>query len=147
MNRNSVFLKRRFNCSQDILFEWLTDPKRIAEWFGPVSSKVISAESEPKLGGIYKILLELPDQKQFSIEGKYTELEFPEFIKLDYSYNGLFPAPPPSEVIMKLENINDRETLLHFQQIFESEPADFVNRTKAWEKMFDNLGFNIDKEI
>ncbi|MGI9542370.1 MAG: SRPBCC family protein [Cyclobacteriaceae bacterium] len=136
---NSVFVSRRFNCSVGELFDWLVQPRLIAQWFGPKLWSVKRVHTDIRVGGRYSIELTKPDNQNFFIEGEYSEINAPYSISFTLMYIGLSSTPPKSVVKIKLEGITPNESLLTLTQEFEHLPSDLEHRTKAWEHMLKML--------
>ena len=57
VDTNKVFVNRTFSCNVDILFDWLTDPSLLVQWFGPEGFEVGEVKSNLMIGGAYSIEL------------------------------------------------------------------------------------------
>lgn len=136
---NAVYLQREFSCDAEVLYQWLTQPQLIAQWFGPEQLTVIHVSNSIEIGGNYSIELKKADGLTFYIEGKYIQLISPSLIEFSLKYLGLPSTPPKSIVTMKLGVINPGLTQLNLKQVFEFELADMESRTKGWEYMLGVL--------
>lgn len=135
-SENKVYVNRTFECDAATLFDWLTKPEFIAQWFGPEGFIVGAVHSDLKIGGAYRIELQKGNEISFTVEGEYLQLE-PNLIRFSYRYIGL--DRPRSTISFRLENLGMNQTRLSMIQEFESEVPDFANRSKAWEFMFARL--------
>ncbi len=133
--KNNLYLKRKFPCAIDRLYEWLTDPEYVVQWFGPRQFKLLKMTSDLREGGTYSIILERPDRSRFEMRGSYLLLDPPYELHFSMEYRGW--DGPESLIKMQLESDSESQTLLHFSQSFQSLPKDLDNRTIAWESMFD----------
>ena len=59
----SVTLMRRIRARPSIVFEALTKPDGIAEWWGPDAGPVLLAETDVRIGGRFRLrLAALPEE-------------------------------------------------------------------------------------
>ena len=68
----SLTIKRRFNAAPEKVFAAWTDPKKLAQWMGPVGTKTVRAECDLRVGGRYHI-------KMVMAEDEHDEDEHPPF--------------------------------------------------------------------
>ncbi len=134
-SQNKIYLTRRFNCSVEILFEWIVKPELISQWFGPKHVKVIDVKIDLQTGGNYQIHLLKLDQTTFTIEGEFLEVREPSKLVFTFNYRGLSHTPPSSTVKISLEPLEHNVSQLILIQRFNTIPSDMANRTKAWEHM------------
>ena len=137
-NRNKVYVKRTFRCDAETLFDWLTSPTLIAQWFGPEGFETKHAMCDPVQGGKYRFSLYKMDKYCFSVLGNYLEVNRPAFLSFSYEYEDL-EARPSSTVSFSLTEANGA-TQLEMVQEFVIETPDFAKRTEAWKYMFERLG-------
>lgn len=137
---NKIFVKRKFNCSANDLFNWLSQPELIVQWFGPKHLSVDLVNTDIRLGGKYSIQLTKPNNKHFFIQGTYLEIDRPFSLVFSFRYEGLPSSPPESIVKISIEAISEDESQLFLSQNFVSLPVDMENRKKSWEYMFEVLG-------
>ncbi len=137
---NKVYVERTFECDASTLFDWLTKPELIVQWFGPEGFSAGKVVSNPIVGGEYSIELSKGDLS-FTVFGRYTELEMSKRVKVTYRYDGL--ERPPSTVLFDLREKDQQRTALSMVQEFEVEVPDMSTRSKAWNFMFESLANKI----
>ena len=64
ISKPSLTLTRRFDAAPARVFSAWTDPEKITRWFGPEKVKVVNAESDPRVGGRYRIVARGPDGEE-----------------------------------------------------------------------------------
>ncbi len=138
MNQNKVYLKRLFNCPPEQLFNFLTSPSLIAQWFGPQHLTVESVESELKTGGTYCIKMLKENEAVFSITGTYLAIQKPSLLQFSYEYLGL-SGRPKSTVTFSISRIQNDQSELRMVQEFEAPTPDFETRTDAWKSMLEKI--------
>lgn len=137
--KHKVYIDRSFACSPHELYNWLTDPQLIVQWFGPPDHTVSQVTNDLRVGGHYDIVLRRAGGNDFSITGTYLELIPGRLIVFEMQYQGLPTPPPPSEVRIVISQNEDGQAQMTFSQSFELLPADMPKRKVAWRLMFDRL--------
>ncbi len=138
-NGSKVYVERMFQCESEALFDWLTKPELIAQWFGPEGFSIEKVKSTLEEGGSYQIELRKGENIVFEIRGKYLKLQRPQIIEFTYNYHGLESPPPPSVVQFKISATESGDSMLSMVQAFKVETPDFATRSKAWEYMLERL--------
>lgn len=136
---NTIYINRKFNCPKLELFEWLTKPQLIAQWFGPKRLSVGHVQTDLKIGGEYRIELLKADGQHFFILGAYQKISRPDQLVFSFKYEGLSSAPPESLVKITIEEITPKQSHLYLMQEFKTIPTDMESRTAAWNAMFSEL--------
>lgn len=135
--KNKVYLNRSFPCKREELFDYLSDPVLINQWFGPKDYYVGSIRSELKVGGTYRIELWKEGTFGFAISGIYTLIERPTRLQFEFRYES--PKTVPDSVVTFSLEEKEHVTELRLVQEFSTEVPDFENRTKAWSFMLGRI--------
>ena len=67
-------IARVFNAPRELVFKAWTDPKQLAEWWGPKSFTNPVCEVDPKLGGALRIIMRAPDGAEYPMKGIFREI-------------------------------------------------------------------------
>ncbi len=132
----SLTLKRRFNAPPAKVFAAWTDPEKVSRWMGPGEVKVLKVESDPRVGGRYRWLMQAPSGEQHDVSGVYREV-IPDR-KLVFTW--AWKTTPERETLVTVEIKPDGTgsimTLTH-EQFFDEDTRDRHNQgwTGAIEKM------------
>jgi uncharacterized protein YndB with AHSA1/START domain len=78
---------RRFAAPRDLLWKALTEPERMAQWFGPKGIPVIASEMDFRPGGTYHYGLKTPDGDTMWGLFVYQEIEAPSRIVVVNSFS------------------------------------------------------------
>jgi uncharacterized protein YndB with AHSA1/START domain len=70
----SLIITRRLPAPPDRCFRAWTDPQALKQWFGPGPIEVLHAESDPRVGGSYRIQARSPDGEQHDVSGVFQEV-------------------------------------------------------------------------
>jgi uncharacterized protein YndB with AHSA1/START domain len=70
----SLTLVRRIRARPSIVFEALTTPDGIAQWWGPDAGPVLLAETDARIGGRFRVRFRRLDGTEHESTGEYLEL-------------------------------------------------------------------------
>jgi len=73
-------ISRIFNAPRELLFKAWTDPKHVAEWWGPRGMTIPVCEMDVRPGGAYRIVMRMADGVEFPSRGVFREIVKPERI-------------------------------------------------------------------
>ncbi len=75
-----VTITRVFNASRETVFRAWTDPKQVAQWWGPKGFTNPVCEVDPKPGGALRIVMRAPDGNEYPMKGTFREVIAPSSI-------------------------------------------------------------------
>jgi uncharacterized protein YndB with AHSA1/START domain len=78
----------------------MTDPERLAAWWGPKGFTAPSVDFEPRVGGRYRIAMQPPEGDLFYLHGEFHEVDPPS--RLVYTFVWEPPAPDDRETLVTL---------------------------------------------
>jgi uncharacterized protein YndB with AHSA1/START domain len=70
----SLTITRKLPASPDQCFRAWTDPQALKQWFGPGDIEVLLAETDPRVGGRYRILARSPGGEEHDVSGEFREV-------------------------------------------------------------------------
>jgi uncharacterized protein YndB with AHSA1/START domain len=82
----SLTLVRRIRARPAIVFEALTMPEGIAQWWGPDSGPVLAAETDPRVGGRFRVRFRMLDGTEHESTGEYLELIEPKRLVMSWQW-------------------------------------------------------------
>ncbi len=136
---NTVYITRVVRHSIDKVFDALTNPELVLQWFGPIEMETTSANIDLKVGGEYTFVIQRPDGSDFRIRGEYKEISPPEKLVFTAQYTGLGNASDIISIVNIDLRVTDNGTEISLSQAFDLIPADIERRTKSWELMFERI--------
>ncbi len=83
------------------VFEAMTDPNQVAEWWGPEGFSCPEVTLEVRVGGAYRIAMQPPEGELFHLVGEYVEVSPPSH--LAYTFRWEPPDPDDRETVARLE--------------------------------------------
>jgi uncharacterized protein YndB with AHSA1/START domain len=82
------------------VFEAMTDPKRVAQWWGPEGFTCPEVILDATVGGAYRIAMQPPEGARFHLTGEYLEVQPPS--RLAYTFRWEPPDPDDRETVARL---------------------------------------------
>jgi uncharacterized protein YndB with AHSA1/START domain len=132
----SLTIRRRLNASPEKVFSAWTDPQKIARWMGPSFAQVLTAESNPRIGGRYRIVLQAADGEQHDVCGTYREVVANKRLVFTWAWR----STPERESLVTVDLRPDGDgttlTLTH-EQFFDEDARDRHN--DGWVTTLDKL--------
>jgi uncharacterized protein YndB with AHSA1/START domain len=71
-------ITREFGAPRELVFKMWTEPKHMAQWWGPHTFTNPVCEMDVRPGGVYRIVMCGPDGVKYPIKGMYREVVKPE---------------------------------------------------------------------
>lgn len=138
----ALVITRSFDASRDRVFDAWLDPAQIAKWIGPRSIRAETLESNPKVGGLYRIHMRGVDGSNGPIvSGVYREIVRPERLVFTWSWETAHSqGMPGDETLVTLifrERGGKTEMTLRHEGFAAKESRD--SHDKGWSGSFDKL--------
>jgi uncharacterized protein YndB with AHSA1/START domain len=96
----TVELSRIVQAPPQRVFEAMTEPEQVAEWWGPNGFTCPEVRLEVKVGGSYRIAMQPPEGQRFYLTGEYLEVQPP--CRLAYTFRWEPPDPDDRENLARL---------------------------------------------
>jgi uncharacterized protein YndB with AHSA1/START domain len=144
-----VFFTRTFDAPRELVWEVWTDPKHVAQWWGPTGFTNPVCELDPRPGGAILIHMRAPDGRVYPMAGAYQEIAKPERIAftssaLNEQGHALFEA---LTVVTFAERAGKTSVTVH-QRIVKSTPeaAPHIGGMEmGWKLTLDRLEAHVAK--
>ncbi|HUY09775.1 MAG TPA: SRPBCC family protein [Candidatus Dormibacteraeota bacterium] len=78
-----ITITRTFDAPREIVFRAWTEAERLAQWWGPEGFTVSLAESDPRVGGVLKLVMHGPDGIDLPMTAAYREIVPPELLVVE----------------------------------------------------------------
>jgi uncharacterized protein YndB with AHSA1/START domain len=95
----SLTLVRRIAARPSIVFDALTTPDGIACWWGPDAGPVLLAETDPRIGGRFRVRFRTLDDSEHESSGEYLEVVRPERLTMRWRWEG---GEDPGESLVEI---------------------------------------------
>ena len=76
--QGSVTLTRIFDAPRSLVWKAWTDPKMMAQWFGPRGFTNPVCELDVRVGGSLRVVMRGPDGNEYPMKGEFREVTPPE---------------------------------------------------------------------
>ena len=119
----SVHLVRRIRARPAIVFDAVTTGEGIAHWWGPDAGPVLVSESDPRVGGRYRVRFRMLDGTEHESSGEFIEMARPTHVVMSWRWKGgaedpgesrveiwLRPIPEGTELTFTHAQLHDEET-------------------------------------
>jgi uncharacterized protein YndB with AHSA1/START domain len=113
-----IVTTRLLDAPRELVFEVWTDPKHIAEWWGPNGFTNTIHEMEVKTGGIWRFMMHGPDGTDYPNRIVYSEVVRPE--RLVYSHDSDIDNDPRTFHVSVTFEEQAGKTLLTMRAIFST---------------------------
>jgi len=84
-SRAELLIKRTFDAPRKLVFKVWTDPKHLAQWWGPRGFTTEVHEMDVRPGGVWRYSMHGPDSSDYPFDGVYVEVVEPERLVFDGS--------------------------------------------------------------
>ncbi|TWT90811.1 hypothetical protein Mal64_12080 [Pseudobythopirellula maris] len=127
-----LVLRRSYTAPRERVFRAWTDPEQISLWLRPTPEiKIERAESDPRVGGAYKITYLVPnDPDPKIIEGEYVEFDRPA--RLAFTWVWRPPHEYAGELTQVTVELTERDGQTDLVLTHERFPAEAMRDHHAW---------------
>lgn len=87
-----IVISRTFNAPRELVFEAITDPKHVPNWYGCASMLLVVCEIDLRVGGKWRYVLRMPDGSEHAFSGEYREVMRPSRLVSTESYEPIGPG-------------------------------------------------------
>lgn len=137
---SSLRLTRTIDANPDAVFRAWTDPDRMKRWMCPEGAVVEAAESDPVVGGAYRVVMRTDDGNRHTASGEYREIERPRRLVFTWGWEeeGASVDPGGSLVTVELEDRDGgTELVLLHERLPDAESR--AGHESGWTGALDNL--------
>ena len=82
----SLTLVKQIAASPEIVFDALIEPDGLKAWIGPDDGPVLIAESDPKVGGKFRLRFRMLDGSEHEAAGEYLEVNRPHRLAMTWQW-------------------------------------------------------------
>lgn len=117
-----IRVERTFNATRDRVWQALTDPELIAQWWSPSPGRLEVERMEVRRGGRWRFVTHGPKGSD-GFEGRYREVTPPERLVYTFEWDGM-PGHVAVETMI-LEDLGDGRTrVIAIQQFHTTDERD-----------------------
>lgn len=115
--KQDLMITYEFNAPAARVFKAMTDPKMIAQWWGPRKYETIVDKLEPKVGGQWRFINRAADGGEHGFHGVFHRIDAPRQVVQTFEYEGA-PGHVSLESLTLVER--DGKTLVTALSVFQS---------------------------
>lgn len=137
----SLTLVRRIRARPSIVFEELTTPDRIAQWWGPDAGPVLLAETDARVGGRFRVRFRMLDGTEHESTGEYLEVVESKRLVMSWQWNSGGESEEDgavSRIEIDLKHI-DAGTEITFTHARLRTEASRASHERGWAGALDKL--------
>jgi uncharacterized protein YndB with AHSA1/START domain len=118
----SLTLVRRIRARPQIVFDAMTTAEGIARWWGPDAGPVLISESDPRVGGRYRVRFRRLAGTEHECSGEFLQIVRPEHVIMSWRWKGGAEDPGESRIEIRLRAVPDgtEVTFTHSQLVNEA---------------------------
>ena len=133
-----LHMRRLMPAPRATVYEALTDPMRIAKWWGPNGFSIPTIEFDPIVGASYRIAMQPPEGELFHLQGEFTEVEPPARLGYTFVWDPPDPEDRPTTVTLSLEERDGESEISFTQGEFATEERRALH-VGGWTDSFNKL--------
>jgi uncharacterized protein YndB with AHSA1/START domain len=134
----SLTLVRRIKARPDVVFEAVTTAEGIAHWWGPDAGPVLLSESDPRVGGRYRVRFRMLDNTEHESSGEFLEIMRPGRVVMSWRWKGGLEDPGQSRIEITLRAVPEgTELTLTHSRLQDEETRS--GHEKGWTGALDKL--------
>jgi uncharacterized protein YndB with AHSA1/START domain len=132
----SLTLKRQLKAPPAKIFAAWTDPEKMKRWMGPGEIKTMRAESDPRVGGRYRFVMQAPNGEEYDVGGVYREVVTNEKLVFTWAWKSAPERESLVTLLLKPDGDGTLLTLTH-EQFADEESRD--GHEQGWNSALDKL--------
>ena len=110
---------REFDAPRELVFEAWTDPRHLAQWWGPNGFTTTTSSFDMRPGGVWRFVMHGPDGRDYENRITFDEVVKPE--RLAYHHGGGGDVEPVQfRTTVTFEDLGGNRTRLTWRGVFPS---------------------------
>ena len=116
-SEREIVMTRTFDAPRELIWEALSKPEHMREWWGPRGFTMPICEMDFGPGGAYRFVQQGPDGAEYGFRGEYREIVPPERITWTFEFEGM-PGSISVDTMTLTEE--DGQTTITTTSVFDS---------------------------
>lgn len=112
-SETEIRFTRFFNRSRHLLFEAWTRPEHVRQWWGCDGSSISVCEIDLRVGGLWKLVIRMPDGSEHPFHGAYREIVPGERLVYSECYDVPQVGSPEWLTTVSFEEVEGKTLLTH----------------------------------
>ncbi|HEY0493387.1 MAG TPA: SRPBCC domain-containing protein [Candidatus Dormibacteraeota bacterium] len=127
-------ITRTFPAKRERVFDAMTKPDQLAQWWGPAGFSLPTAELDLRVGGKYRFKMQPPQGQAMMLSGTFKEIDRPSKLAYTWAWEG---APETLVTIELKEAEGDTEVVLTHEPFPSAELV--AQHDAGWQGGFERL--------
>jgi uncharacterized protein YndB with AHSA1/START domain len=132
----SLTLKRRLKAPPAKVFAAWTDPEKMKRWMGPGEITAMRAESDTRVGGRYRIVMQAPNGEEYDVGGVYREVVTNQKLVFTWAWKSTPERESLVTLLLKPDGDGTLLTLTH-EQFSDEDTRN--GHEQGWNSSLDKL--------
>ena len=140
--RPTLKMQRTFDAPRDLVWRAWSNPEILVLWMGPVEWPAVSATSDFRVGGAWRICLRSPTTGENLWQGGvYTEIDAPRRLAFTFKWDDSHEDGPPidTHVTVDLSETPDGQTVMDFTHEGLKSQQSLTGHKHGWTSTADRL--------
>ena len=144
--KQELWITRDFDAPRELVYKVFTDPKLVAQWFGPRTYKTTVDRMDARPGGLWRMVQKDDQGNEHAFRGVHHDAVAPERIIATFEYEGL-----PGHVLLQtvtFEAIGNKTRMaeqLVFQSVADRDGMVASGMQKGSDESMDQLAELLEK--
>lgn len=130
--------ERVFDAPRERVFEAVTVPTELAEWWGPHGFTTPDIQLDLRVGGTYRFTMQPPDGEAFHLSGEFLEVDPPDRLSFTFRWDEPDPDDRETVVVLSLRSVDGATSVSLSQGEFATEGRLELHR-QGWADSFEKL--------
>ena len=120
-SKPSLAIRRSLPAPPDRCFRAWTDGEALKCWFGPGANEIVLAETDPRVGGRYRVVMRSPGGEEHEVSGEFREVVANRKLVFTWAWS----STPERQSLVTVEFVpaGDATTLTLTHEEFADEAA------------------------
>ena len=127
-----------FPASRERVYEALTAPEELAQWWGPHGFTIPEVQWDLRVGGAYRMTMQPPEGDAFHLHGEFREVDPPRAVAYTFVWEPPAPDDRETQVRLSLTELDGSTELRLRQGGFATEERVALHRG-GWSDSFEKL--------
>jgi uncharacterized protein YndB with AHSA1/START domain len=134
----SLTLVRLIKARPQIVFDALVTAEGISQWWGPDAGPVLVSESDPRVGGRFRVRFRMLDNTEHESSGEFLEIRQSERVVMSWRWNGGVEDPGESRIEITLRAVPEGTQLTFTHSLLHDEESR-RSHAEGWSGSLDKL--------
>ena len=135
----ALVIRRTYEVPPERVFEAWTTPELAKQFMGPNDVAAAEVEMDVRIGGTYRVVMQMPDGERWTVGGVYREVRPPHRLQMTWRWKEDAPAEERDTLLTLEFNPHDggTELILTHEQLASEESRG--GHARGWESILDKL--------